>query len=120
MNCFVCDKSEGTIVSDYCECQKFHCHEQCFNDYYDFSKCPLCFSKIDQKIKFKIRFENWFSLSEDLKRYKNILKKIKPLNDCSFGRTVTICIPISGDFDSDYKRHQISIVKQEIEDKLLH
>lgn len=138
MECFICSKKDGDIISNQCPCKLFYCHEKCFEDFYDFIFCPFCFEGIEQpQFRIKFCYNDFFSLCMDKYKYKSILKKINDNNDKlpkkklskfeiieffdggSFGDIGTVCISRSGELSNvEPIKFEINQIKKKIADRL--
>lgn len=103
MNCNFC---EDIIDSEYEEtyCCLHICHKDCLDIVKDrLYYCPLCFNKYDNIpiVRVRIIYENYFTASHKERIFKNIQKKLSPLYS-PFGRTITVRIPMYGDFYPDH------------------
>jgi hypothetical protein len=100
MECYICDKSnnenDNKIISKCC-CQKFMCHEKCFDDIIDCKRqCFLCGTKMENKFEISLVFYSDSYFRDKIKKLKNILKKIKPVTSL-FGREIKVYLPRYGD-----------------------
>lgn len=135
MYCFICDK-KGDMTSNICQCKMFYSHKKCFDDFYAFHFCPVCFGPIiNNKLRLNLGFTNYFMLSNDLEKYKNILKKINAGLSGASGlcpekyevldkvpdnqsKTITLCVSTTGDFCLESVKFEINKIKGQIRDKL--